>query len=136
MADQERAQSLERNLERYARFFKEAETHIDYWMAVPVIEFTEDLDRLMKEKRVSRAELARRIGSSRAYITKLLGGGANFTLHTMVKLAMALDGAVHIHIADKRAITRWKDKPPRKERLAAARKARKARQEPAAEGGE
>ena len=30
----------------------------------------------------------------------------------MVKLAMALDGAVHIHIADKRAITRWHDKAP------------------------
>ncbi|HEY3571357.1 MAG TPA: helix-turn-helix transcriptional regulator [Thermoanaerobaculia bacterium] len=132
MVDQE----LARNLERYERSFKEAETHIDYWLATPVIEFTEDLDRLMKEKKVSRAELARRIGSSRAYITKLLGGGANFTLHTMVKLAMALDGAVHIHIADKRAITRWKDKPPRKERLAAKKKARKARQEPAAEGGE
>lgn len=132
MVDQE----LARNLERYERSFKEAETHIDYWLATPVIEFTEDLDRLMKEKKVSRAELARRIGSSRAYITKLLGGGANFTLHTMVKLAMALDGAVHIHIADKRAITRWKDKPPRKERLAAAKKARKPRQQPAAEGGE
>jgi transcriptional regulator with XRE-family HTH domain len=125
MVDQE----LARNLERYERSFKEAETHVDYWLATPVIEFTEDLDRLMKEKKVSRAELARRIGSSRAYITRLLGGGANFTLQTMVKLAMALDGAVHIHISDKRAITRWKDKPPRKERLA-ARKARKARQQP------
>ena len=132
MVDQE----LARNLERYERSFQEAETHVDYWMAIPVIEFTEDLDRLMKEKKVSRAELARRIGSSRAYITKLMGGGANFTLQTMVKLAMALDGAVHIHISDKRAITRWKDKAPRKERLAAARKARKARQQPAAEGGE
>jgi plasmid maintenance system antidote protein VapI len=135
MADQERALKLKQNLERYARLFKEAETHVDYWMATPVVEFIEDLYRLMEEKNVSRAELARRIGSSRAYITRLLGGGTNFTLHTMVKLAMALDGAVHVHIADKRAITRWKDKPPRKERLAARKKARKARQQPAGEGG-
>lgn len=135
MVDQELALNLKRNLERYAKLFEESETHVDYWMATPVIEFTEDLCRLMKEKKVSRAELARRIGSSRAYITRLLGGGANFTLHTMVKLAMALDGAVHIHISDKRAITRWKDKPPRKERLA-AKKARKPRQQPAAGGGE
>jgi transcriptional regulator with XRE-family HTH domain len=126
---------LARNLERYERFFKDAENHVDYWLATPVIEFIEDLTRLMEEKNVSRAELARRIGSSRAYITRLLGGGTNFTLHTMVKLAMALDGAVHIHIADKRAITRWKDKPPRKERLAARKKARKPPR-PAAEGGE
>ncbi len=127
MVDQETAE----NLERYGKLFKEAEAHADYWLATPVIEFIEDLNRLMKEQKISRAELARRIGSSRAYITKLMGGGANFTLHTMVKLAMALDGAVHIHIADKRAITHWKDKAPRKERLA-ARKARKPR--PAAEG--
>ena len=135
MADQEKAPKLKQNLERYARLFQEAETHVDYWLATPVVEFIEDLYRLMEEKNVSRAELARRIGSSRAYITRLLGGSTNFTLHTMVKLAMALDGAVHIHIADKRAITRWKDKPPRKERLAARRKARKP-SKPAAEGGE
>lgn len=126
MADQATA----RNLERYGRLFKEAEGHVDYWMDTPVVEFIEDLCRLMEEKNVSRAELARRIGSSRAYITRLLGGGTNFTLHTMVKLAMALDGAVHVHISDKQAITHWKDKPPRKERLAA----RKARKRPQPDG--
>jgi transcriptional regulator with XRE-family HTH domain len=128
MVDQETAASRE----RYAKLFKKSEAHVDYWLATPVVEFIEDLDRLMKEKKVSRAELARRIGSSRAYITKLMGGGANFTLQTMVKLAMALDGAVHIHISDKRAVTRWKDKAPRKERLA-AKKARRPR--PAVESG-
>ena len=76
------------------------------------VEFTEDLSRLMEEKEVNRAELARRMGTSRAYITKMLGGNANFTLLTMVKLAMALDGAVHIHISDKRAVTRWQDTVP------------------------
>src|SRR5205085_2772261 len=77
-------------------------------------EIVEDLARLMEEQRVTRAELARRLGISRAYITKMLGGSANFTLLTMVKLAMALDGAVHIHISDKRAVTRWPDKIPGK----------------------
>ena len=129
MADQE----IARNLERYGKLFKEAETHVDYWMAGPVIEFTEDLCRIMKEKRVSRAELARRIGTSRAYITRLLGGGANFTLLTMVKLAMALDGAVHIHISDKRAISKWRDKAPRKAAKKGAKKATKPRRRPAAE---
>ncbi len=100
------------HLERYRKMFQEAEASVEYWVAGPEIEFTEDLCRLMKEKKVSRAELARRMGTSRAYITKLLGGDANFTLATMVKLAMALDGAVHVHIADKRARTRWHDELP------------------------
>jgi plasmid maintenance system antidote protein VapI len=133
MADQEIAE----NLSRYGQLFKEAETHVDYWMAVPVIEFTEDLCRIMKEKRVSRAELARRIGTSRAHVTQLLGGGANFTLLTMVKLAKALDSAVHIHLSDKRAITKWRDKKPRKAAKKAAKKpektAAKPRRRPAAE---
>jgi transcriptional regulator with XRE-family HTH domain len=129
MADQEVA----RNLERYGKLFKEAETHPDYWMGIPVLEFTEDLCRIMKEKKVSRAELARRIGSSRAYITKLLGGGANFTLLTMVKLAMALDGAVHIHISDKRAVSKWRDKLPRKVARKPEKTPGKPRRPPAAE---
>lgn len=122
------------DVERYQQMFQEAESHADYWIDGPISELTEDLARLMEEQGVNRAELARRMGTSRAYITKVLGGNANFTLLTMVKLAMALDGAVHIHISDKRAITRWRDKLPGKGK--AARKARKPRQRPVAEGGE
>lgn len=122
------------DIERYRKMFQEAESHADYWIDGPITEFVEDLARLMEEQRVTRAELARRLGTSRAYITKMLGGNANFTLLTMVKLAMALDGAVHIHIADKRAVTRWRDKVPGK----GGKTARKARKpsEPAVEGGE
>src|SRR5436190_12093848 len=97
------------SLESYRQMFAEAETSVDYWLAGPVTDFTEDLCRLMEEKGITRAELARRIGSSRAYITKLLGGNANYTLTTMVKLAMAVGGAIHIHISDQRAVTRWHD---------------------------
>jgi plasmid maintenance system antidote protein VapI len=123
------------DFERYRQMFEEAESHADYWIDGPISEFTEDLARLMEEKDINRAELARRMGTSRAYITKMLGGNANFTLLTMVKLAMALDGAVHIHISDKRAITRWKDKMPGKGRRA-VKKAAKPASRPAVEGGE
>lgn len=94
---------------KYRRMFEEALSSPEAWMDSPIVEFTEDLCRLMKEKGISRAELAKKIGTSRAYVTKLLGGNANFTLATMVKLAFALDGAVHVHIADKHAVTRWTD---------------------------
>src|SRR3954469_23762893 len=116
------------DIERYRKMFQEAESHADYWIDGPITEFVEDLARLMEEQRVTRAELARRMGTSRAYITKMLGGNANFTLLTMVKLAMALDGAVHIHIADKRAITRWQDTLPGKGGKKSRKKAPKLRQ--------
>jgi transcriptional regulator with XRE-family HTH domain len=113
-------------MERYQKLFEEAESHAGYWLAIPVLEFSDELCRLMKEKKVSRAELARRIGTSRAYITRLLGGSANFTLLTMVKLAMALDGVLHVHISDKQAITRWQDRQPKR----AARKSEKETAKP------
>lgn len=69
----------------------------------------------MEEQKVSRAELARRLGTSRAYVTKLLGGNANFTLHTMTKVAMALGATVHVHVTDQKAVTRWIDELPPKE---------------------
>jgi transcriptional regulator with XRE-family HTH domain len=68
----------------------------------------------MTEQNVSRAELARRLTTSRAWVTKLLRGNANFTLHTMVKVSTALQGVLHSHIADRGAITRWIDTPENK----------------------
>jgi len=100
------------NLKRYQQMFEEAEASVDYWLAGPVTDFTEDLCRLMEERDISRAELARRMGTSRAYVTKLMRGNVNFTLTTMVKLAMAVGGAVHVHISDQRAVTRWRDEEP------------------------
>jgi len=105
----------EGKLRKYRRMFDEAQASPDAWVDGPIVEFTEDLCRLMEEKGLSRADLAKKIGTSRAYVTKLLGGNANFTLATMAKLAFALDGAIHVHIADKHAVTRWTDEIPRQE---------------------
>ncbi len=96
-------------LERYRQLIEKAETSLDYWREATLTEFIDDVCRRMEEKNISRAELSRRLDTSRAYITKLLGGNANYTLSTMVKLALALEGALHVHIADKVAITQWRD---------------------------
>lgn len=101
--------SLEEKLERWDQMFKDAEETVDYWLEGAILEFTMDLGRLMEEQDVSRAELARRLGTSRAYVTKLLGGNANFTLETMTKVAMALGSAVHVHVAPRGASVRWKE---------------------------
>jgi transcriptional regulator with XRE-family HTH domain len=96
-------------MERFRQFAREAETSVDYWASAPITDFIEDVWRLMEEQKVSRAELARRLGTSRAYVTKLLGGNANFTLQTMAKVAMALGSQVHVHVAGRDVLTRWID---------------------------
>jgi transcriptional regulator with XRE-family HTH domain len=54
------------------------------------IRFTEDLVAFMKTSGLTRTALAEKIGSSPAYITKILRGDTNFTLDSMVKIATAL----------------------------------------------
>jgi DNA-binding phage protein len=106
------SENLKTSLERYRRRLQEARSSVDYWVDGPITEFIEDVWRLMEEQKVSRAELARRLGTSRAYVTKLLGGNANFTLQTMAKVAMALGAQVHVHVADRDSLTRWIDEIP------------------------
>ena len=54
------------------------------------LRFTEDLVAFMKTSGFTRTALAQKIGSSPAYITKILRGETNFTLDSMVKIATAL----------------------------------------------
>ena len=45
---------------------------------------------MMVEKNITKTDLAKKIGFSKAYITKVLRGEENFTVETMVKFSMAL----------------------------------------------
>ena len=89
----------------FKTLFDRAARHADYWVSGAEIEFTEELVRVMGEQGVSRAELARRIGSSQAYVTKVLRGQVSFTLATMVKLSRALGMELKIQLAP--ASDRW-----------------------------
>jgi transcriptional regulator with XRE-family HTH domain len=51
---------------------------------------------VMEQQHVTRAELARRINSSRAYVTKVLQGNTNFTLESLVRIARALSFNVEL----------------------------------------
>ena len=59
-----------------------------------LVEATEQLSELMEKKRVSRAQLAQRIGKSKAFVTQLLRGNHNMTLRTVADLFGALDHEV------------------------------------------
>lgn len=82
----------------FAALFQAADKTEEYWAQRAILQFTEELSRLMEQKGVSRAELAAAIGVSQPYITKVLKGNVNFTLATMTKLAMALGAVLHIQI--------------------------------------
>ena len=79
--------------------YAEAEKGLAYQVEGAILEFTEELCRLMESQGVSRAELARRLDTSPAYVTKILRGTSNFTLETMVRAAQALGCEVKIRMA-------------------------------------
>jgi transcriptional regulator with XRE-family HTH domain len=56
---------------------------------------------LMGEQGVSKAELARRVGKSRAYVTQTLAGDRNMTLNTLDQLANALGADPVITLAPR-----------------------------------
>jgi transcriptional regulator with XRE-family HTH domain len=82
----------------FPELFDEAERHEDYWVAGAILAFTEGLARVMEREGVSRAELARRLGATPAYVTKILRGNVNFTLATMVRLARALGAELQVQL--------------------------------------
>ncbi len=72
-----------------------------YWQQAAKLDFALGLHHLMEENELSRADLARKIKKSDAYVTKVLRGDSNFTIDTMVSLVRALDGALHIKVCDR-----------------------------------
>ena len=62
-----------------------------------VAEATELIARLMAEQNVSKADLARRLKKSRAWVTQLLSGKANMTVRTLAEVVYTLDAEVKLH---------------------------------------
>lgn len=65
--------------------------------------YVENVMQAMAEKGVSQSELARRWGKSRQYLHKLLNEDKriNFTIETMVELAMLLGQRMELHMLAK-----------------------------------
>mgnify|MGYP001405831027 CR=1 FL=1 len=83
----------------FNELFEGEEESLVYKTETAVLGFTEEVVARMKSQDVSRADLARKLGCSPAYVTKILRGSTNFTLETMVKIADVLGCKVRTHLA-------------------------------------
>lgn len=88
---------------------KDARQHEEYWQEWLVSDFTEELCRRLEALGLSRTAFAHRIGSTPAYVTKVLRGEENLTAKTMAKLASAADSVVRIHLAPVGVYGAWID---------------------------
>ncbi len=63
-----------------------------------IFEITESICKVMAEKDISKAELARRAGVSKSNITQLLSGDHNMRLTTVADLLYALDSKLELEV--------------------------------------
>jgi plasmid maintenance system antidote protein VapI len=82
----------------FSELYREAEQHQDYWIAGVILEFTESVVREMTRQGLTRTALAEKLGTTPAYVTKILRGKVNFTLATMVRLSHALGTDLHVRL--------------------------------------
>ena len=70
-----------------------------YWVAVARMGFDDDFNRIFDDLGISRAELAKRMGCTPAYVSKVLNGATgNYQLETMAKWARAIGAIVQIRL--------------------------------------
>jgi transcriptional regulator with XRE-family HTH domain len=98
-----------------SKWYEELEARLDkdpkYWVESLRFDFVEDIERMMEERGVNRAELARRLDASPAYVTQLFRALFNPTLLTLTKVADALGARVSLHLHPKDTAVEWSEVP-------------------------
>jgi transcriptional regulator with XRE-family HTH domain len=85
----------------FSALFERLENSEGYELDALKVELCEQIYVIMEQEEITKAELARRLQTSRAYITKLLQGSANLTLESLVKVARALGCKLIVKLKSK-----------------------------------
>jgi transcriptional regulator with XRE-family HTH domain len=74
------------------------ETQIDEEMLALVTQLTNEINWCLRERGLTRADLAARMGVSPGRVSQILGGGENLTLRTLAALSTALDARFDLEL--------------------------------------
>lgn len=89
-------------------FLGESKKSDSYWVEHAKLEFSNSLEKQRLFSKVTYAEIAKKLGTSAAYISKVFRGDTNMTIETMVKLSRATGGQLDIQVANVAVETpRW-----------------------------
>jgi transcriptional regulator with XRE-family HTH domain len=97
--------------DRFAVMKAEMRKSQEYLVEELLFNLAEEILARMEELRINQSQLAGRLGTSKAYITKILRGNANFTAASLVKIATALDCKIDIRMQSDRHATGKKETP-------------------------
>ncbi len=79
-------------------FVDEAKQTDAYWVESAKLEFALNLEQQRRAAGLSYADLAKKMGTSAAYISKVFRGDTNLTIESMVKLARATGGQLDARV--------------------------------------
>ena len=75
------------------------ESQIEDELLALVTQLTNEITWYMRERGLTRADLAARMGVSPGRVSQILGGGENLTLRTLAALSTALDARFDIELS-------------------------------------
>lgn len=75
------------------------ETQVEDEMLALVTQLTSEVSWYMRERGLTRADLAARMGVSPGRVSQILGGGENLTLRTLAALSTALDARFDVELS-------------------------------------
>jgi transcriptional regulator with XRE-family HTH domain len=105
------------SLEKIRKELEQAESDPDYVYEQLLLNVNERLLSIMEGSGLKKADLAQRLDTSRAYVTRLLGGPENLTLRTLVKVAHALDSKIDVRISPRAASSRQSGRGSNRSRI-------------------
>lgn len=91
---------------KLSNFLEKAKLTDSYWVEKAKMDFAFELSKFIRASKMTNRDMADKLGTSPAYITKILKGDANFTIESMVKATRAANAKLHISIIDDRESAR------------------------------
>lgn len=86
---------------KLADFISKAKESDTYWVEKAKLDFAISLEGQRRKAGMTCADLAKKIASSAAYISKVFRGDSNMTIESMVKLARAAGAQLEIKVVDQ-----------------------------------
>lgn len=85
-----------------------AKSSPSYWVERVKLRFSVSLEQRRRAAGLTYSDLAKRLETSPAYVTKIFRGDSNLTIETMVKLALATGSEVDIRLVEANsALADW-----------------------------
>lgn len=85
---------------KIAAFLDHSKSADSYWVEEAKLNFSTSLETQRRSANLTYAAIAKKIGSSAAYITKVFRGDSNLTIETMVKLARSTGCKLEIRVVE------------------------------------